>query len=236
MRYHVNFTRSTGVTLNPAHENVLLPFMHYIECATYDNTIDIGLEFGLLNTSYYMVRVSSTSNMWVKYTGFSRIIFDKTAIEALGNDYFNYGTVTSNNDNIPGLTTTIPPDIIPSNLFYGLHSFFIDTGLSELNFTSSYTVNTGAIGYATQGSYNFNKMMWSYMHHKTRNCPPSHSFYNISELLCYDNCAVGWYGDLTTMTCKQCLYDCYTCTDASTCATCNSSVHHRALSLSRCPP
>ena len=80
MQYHVNFTRSTGVLLDTAHENVLLPFMHYIYLRTYDTTIDLNLDFILVNGSYYRVTVSTTSHIWVRYAGFSRIIFDKTAI------------------------------------------------------------------------------------------------------------------------------------------------------------
>ena len=55
-------------------------------------------------------------------------------IEALGNDYFNYGIIVSLSNNAT-LLTTIPLDIIPSNLFDGLHSFNIQTGLSQLYFT-----------------------------------------------------------------------------------------------------
>ena len=113
VRYYVNFTSSTGVLLNTSHENVLLPFMHYIDVTTSDSTIDLGLEFTLVNSSYYSVRISTTSNMLLKYTGFSRIIFDKTAIEALGSDYFNYGIISSTNNNVASLATVIPPDIIP---------------------------------------------------------------------------------------------------------------------------
>ena len=154
--------------------------MHYIYLRTYDTTIDLNLDFILVNGSYYRVTVSTTSHIWVRYAGFSRIIFDKTAIEAMGNDYFNYGIVTSTNDNTPALQTTIPPDIIPFNLYYGMHSFNIQTGLSELNFTSAYTINTGAIGFTQIGTYSFAQMKWSYMHHKTRTCPASHPYYNIS--------------------------------------------------------
>ena len=53
-------------------------------------------------------------------------------------------------------------------------------------------------------------------------------------MLCYDQCAIGWYADISVMKCFQCLYDCYTCTAGTTCATCNSSVHHRTLTMSRC--
>ena len=198
--------------------------MHYIHCRSYDNTIHINLDFTLLNASYYKVVISSTSNIYLEYAGFSRLIFDKTAIEALGNDYFHYGIVASTNDNATALATVIPPDIIPTNLFFGLHSFNIQTGLSQLNFSSAYTIGSGAIALSRLGGYSFAEMRWSFMHHKTRTCPATHPFYNISELLCYDQCEVRWYGDLSTMTCLQCLYDCYTCADGSTCSTCNSTV------------
>ena len=142
--------------------------------------VDLNLNFNLVNASYYGVSIATTSHMWVRYAGFSRLIFDKTAIEALGNDYFNYGIVASTNDNTPALQTTIPPDIIPSNLFFGMHSFNIQTGLSELNFTSAYTITSGAIGLTQRGSYSFAQKKWSYMHHKTRKCPGTHPYYNIS--------------------------------------------------------
>jgi hypothetical protein len=143
-----------------------------------------------------------------RYAGFSRLIFDKTAIEALGNDYFHYGIVTSTNDNATQLLINIPPDIIPENLFFGLHSFHLTSGTSWLDFSSTYNITSGDLQLTRLGSYSYQQMKYSYMHHKTRTCPPSHPYYNISELLCYDQCAVGWYADLTTMTCKQCLYDC----------------------------
>ena len=126
-----------------AHENVLLPFVHYLDITTYDSTINLNLVFFLSSNTTYSVTYTSTSNMQLNYAGFSRLIFDKTAIEALGNDYFNYGTVYSVDNNPSSLLTTIPPDIIPSNLFYGMHSFNIQTGISQLNFTSAYTTTTG---------------------------------------------------------------------------------------------
>jgi hypothetical protein len=51
--------------------------------------------------------------MKLNYAGFSRLIFDKTAIEAMGNDYFNYGMVLPINSNFLTFSTTIPPNILP---------------------------------------------------------------------------------------------------------------------------
>lgn len=168
---------------------------------TYDSVIDINLNFSLVNGSYYTVIVSSSSNCDINTIGFSRLIFDKTAIEALGNDYFNYGIVSATNNNSTQLSTIIPPNILPANLYYGLHSFTISTGLSTLNFNSSYNITSGWIGYSSLGTYVFSKMKFSFMHHKTRTCPAGYPYYNISEVLCYDTCNVRWYGDTSSMTC-----------------------------------
>jgi hypothetical protein len=127
--------------------------MHYIDAITYDSTLDIALDFRLINSSFYAFVISSTSHIYLNYVGFSRLIFDKTAIEAMGNDYFNYGIIASFNNNASTLSTVIPPDIIPQNLFYGMHSLNIQTGLSELNFTSNYVVGSGLIGFTSVGTY-----------------------------------------------------------------------------------
>ena len=210
--------------------------MHYIHAVTYDTTLDVALDFRLINSSFYAFVISSTSNIYLNYVGFSRLIFDKTAIEAMGNDYFNYGIADSLNGNASTLSTVVPPNIIPQNLFYGMHSFNVQTGLSELNFTSNYGVATGFIGLTAVGSYAYAEMKFSFMHHKTRQCPASNPYYNLTEMLCYDQCAVTWFGDAASMTCKQCLYTCLTCTSATTCATCDATNDFRVLSGSQCVP
>lgn len=53
-------------------------------------------------------------------------------------------------------------------------------------------------------------------------------------MLCYDSCNTRWYGDTSTMTCLPCRYDCYTCTNASGCATCNSTTDYRYLNGTSC--
>lgn len=230
----MNFTASTGVLLNTSHENVLLPFLHYLDVTTYDGTIDINLDFTLVNGSFYTVIISSSSYIEINYAGFSRLIFDKTAIEALGSDYFNYGIIGAIDNNSSQLSTTIPPDILPANLYYGLHSFTIITGLSKLSFTSSYNTTSGFIGYQSVVPYVFSQMKFSFMHHKTRTCPAGYPYYNISEMLCYDTCNLRWYGDTSTMTCKPCRYDCYTCINSTACVTCNSTTDFRSLNGTSC--
>jgi len=210
--------------------------MHYIDLTTYDNTVDINLDFTVCNQSFYTVIISSTSRLYLNYAGFSRLIFDKTAIESMGNDYFNYGIISSINNNATTLSTIIPPDIITSNLYYGLHSFTVTTGLSSLNFTSAYTINTGAIGYTSVGGYNYAKMKFSYIHHKTRTCPAGYPYYNISEVMCYDQCGARWFGNTSALTCNACLYDCLSCTSGTTCTSCSSTNDFRTLNGTRCSP
>jgi hypothetical protein len=69
----------------------------------------------------------------------------------MGNDYFDYGIVAGSNN--ANLITTIPPDILPSNLFYGLHSFTISTGVGQLNYKSNYTISSGSIGLYPQTGF-----------------------------------------------------------------------------------
>lgn len=220
--------------LNSSNENVLLPFVHYIDLISYDSTIDIDLNFTVLNQSFYSVTYKSTSNMWLNYAGFSRLIFDKTAIEAMGNDYFSYGIIQSTNSNDALWSTTIPPDIITNNLYYGIHSFFISS-TSNIAFSSSYNITSGFLGYSSGIGFSYTKIKFSYMHHKTRVCPAGYPYYNISEQLCYDQCSVRWYGS-TSMICLPCLYDCYTCSNGTTCSSCNATTDYRSLSTNRCIP
>jgi hypothetical protein len=83
--YCINFTQSTGVTLNTTNKNVFLPFIHFIDCTTYDNAINIDMQFTVINASHYIIAITSSSTMNLKKAGFSRLIFDITAIKALGN-------------------------------------------------------------------------------------------------------------------------------------------------------
>ena len=154
--------------------------MHYIDLSTKGTSIDFDLNFVVENISFYRVDITSTSNITIKYIGFSRLIFDKTAIEALGNDYFNYGIVTATNNNNSQLSTIIPPEIIPSNFFYGMHSFAITTGLSQIKYTSAYNITSGFVGLYSAGTSVYTKMKFSYFHHKSRTCPSTHVYYNVS--------------------------------------------------------
>lgn len=89
--YYINFTQSTNVTLNLANENGMLAFQHMINVTSSALCFNIDIIFRVFNSSYYEVTISSYCNMIMNQFGFSRIIFDKTAIQALGFCYFQFG-------------------------------------------------------------------------------------------------------------------------------------------------
>jgi len=101
-----------------------------MDIVSNDGTLDIDMNISLLNQSFYTLIVKTSSLITINSLSVSRMIFDKTAIEAMGNDYFDYGVASSINNNASALSTTIPPNILPANLFYGVHSFTINAGLS----------------------------------------------------------------------------------------------------------
>lgn len=58
----------------------MLVFLHLIDLTYYGSTIDFSIDMIVRNVSYYSVKIASTSDIYVNYIGFSRMIFDKTAI------------------------------------------------------------------------------------------------------------------------------------------------------------
>jgi hypothetical protein len=80
MTYFVNFTQSTNVTLNLTNDNAMLAFQSMFNVTSPSLCFSIDIIFVILNSSHYQVKVSTFCNMTLGQFGFSRIIFDKTAI------------------------------------------------------------------------------------------------------------------------------------------------------------
>lgn len=92
LAYHVNFTQSTGVILDLTHDNAMIAFQHIFDINSPSKCFDLQLSFTVYNQSFYEVKVSTQCADMILYEfGFSRMIFDKTAIENLGYCYFKYG-------------------------------------------------------------------------------------------------------------------------------------------------
>lgn len=89
LSYYVNFTASTGVTLNLANDNTMLAFQHMIDVTSPSLCFEIDIIFRVFNASFYEVQIGSQcAGLQLTTFGFSRIIFDRTAIQALGFSYF----------------------------------------------------------------------------------------------------------------------------------------------------
>lgn len=86
--YYVNFTQSTGVILNLSNDNGMLAFQHIINVTSTALCFNIDIIFRVFNSSFYEVTISTYCNMIMSQFGFSRIIFDRTAIQNLGFCYF----------------------------------------------------------------------------------------------------------------------------------------------------
>jgi hypothetical protein len=66
----------------------MLAFQHIIDVQSSALCFQIDIIFRVFNESFYEVKIATTCAMNMTVFGFSRIIFDKTAIQALGFCYF----------------------------------------------------------------------------------------------------------------------------------------------------
>ena len=77
-------------------------------------------------------------------------------------------------------TLLVVVDELTENLYYGMHSFTLKSGISCFTYSSSYNVSSGFMAFLNSSNCGFATMRFSYMHHKTRTCPPGYPYYNIS--------------------------------------------------------
>jgi len=120
------------------------------------------------------------------------------------------------------------------NTMFGMTGFCIQNN-SNLNFGFSIT-DPNALNFVTTN--NFSYFLYNYLIVQTNYCKYNTPYFFAKSNLCYDSCPAGSYSNNTDLTCKVCLYDCYTCTSNATCSTCDASKDFRVLngSLGRCVP
>jgi hypothetical protein len=88
----INFTFTTGTTLDLTHDNAMLVFQHIWNLSNVSNgCYGVDIAFVVVNASFYQATFTSNCSLQHCALGFSRFIFDKTAIESLGSQYFSYG-------------------------------------------------------------------------------------------------------------------------------------------------
>lgn len=81
--------------------------------------------------------------------GFYRIIFDKTAIENIGYNFFHYGSLESYDNNQSALSVDLNPFFI-ENAIVGLKSFRI---ISKYKFHFDTSQSNGIISISTNYAY-----------------------------------------------------------------------------------
>jgi hypothetical protein len=113
----------------------MLAFQHFFDLfSTPNGCYGIDIYFYVFNESYYQANFVTSCKLNASVFGFSRIIFDKTSIEALGYQYFSYGELDSvNGDSSPLTFQTIP--YIDGNFMLGMKSWLVN-GISSFNFMS----------------------------------------------------------------------------------------------------
>ena len=59
-----------------------------------------------------------------------------------------------------------------------------------------------------------------------------------ADSMCYSSCLDRFYGDLVTLACLVCPYDCLTCNSGGNCLSCDGATDHRTINnqTSRCDP
>lgn len=225
----LNFTSSTGMVLNLANVNCLLVFQHTFDLFQGNKCFDLQNTLRILNQSFYEVNITANCTALTLYKfGASRLIFDKTTIEADGYYYFSYGSISATNSNTSSLTFATNPYFSGSYML-GLNSFAL-SGMTKIKFvsltgtTTSISSNTG-----------FDLLKFYYWSLKYRSCPTTNPYYYPTDGLCYDICPNGTYANTTSKMCLACSYTCLTCSSYSNCSSCNSS-NFRTLNLFTCKP
>ncbi len=141
----------------------------------------------------------------------------------MGDDYFQYGSLVSLNNDLTSLTISVPAPSIVANFIYGLQSFSI-VNQSSISFTATSVSAAGTVAFTPTSPFVYKRIQFDYMHHKKRTCPTGFLYFNISETLCYDQCGpYRYFGQDSTMTCEKCVIGCLTCTNKLNCTTCLST-------------
>ena len=198
LTYYINFTASTGVILDLTHSNGMLAFQHIIDVVSPSSCFQIDIVFRIFNSSYYEVVVSTTCSLTMYAFGFSRMIFDKTAIEALGFCFFQFGELQATNGNASPLTFTTTP-FFSTNFMMGMKSFHVN-GPNKLKFSTTIASTTSV---ASPISFNyFSFMYWSF---KKRVCPAGYPYFQPSTSFCFVFCPNGTYVNNTVEMCLTCI-------------------------------
>ena len=205
----------------------MLAFQHIIDVVSPSGCFEVDIVFRIFNQSFYEVVASTSCSLTLYAFGFSRMIFDKTAIEALGYCFFQFGELQALNGNTSPLTFTTNP-FFANNFMMGMKCFNVNT--NRLKFTATIGTTTSVASPIAFKYLSF--MYWSF---RKRVCPTGFPYFQPSTSLCFDICPDGTYTDTTVQMCLVCSFSCQTCSSFSVCTNCNPATN-RFLNGTACPP
>jgi hypothetical protein len=162
--------------------------------------------------------------MTVQNFKISTILFNLTKMGYFQKTSLTYGTLVVTSE---GSYSVNFYNKTVNDFFYGISElFFYSSSISNntLCFQSRIDPSTDYLMF-TSNSLHFDKLGFRFFMPLWRSCPNSaYPYYSFNTYLCYDTCPITrYYVNLTGMRCDICLYDCYTCTNNSTCDSCSSS-------------
>jgi hypothetical protein len=225
----IPFTAFYGKSLNLTNNNALLAFQNMFSLyGDINGCYGIDIQFNLVNSSFCQALYTTTCSIEVDYMGFNMVIFDQTAIEAFGEQQFQYGFLNSFNGD-PSTLTLQTSIFFDANFMYGMKSWLVN-GSPSLNFVSSLGPTT-----TVSSTTAYQHLHFSYWSCTTKGCPTDYPLYEASTDLCYDVCPDGTYSNSTVYTCPPCYYTCETCSSYSVCTKCNATTN-RYLNGSACLP
>lgn len=183
--------------------------------STLSSSIYYNLYATTLWSSYYMT---------VNTFKISTILFNLTKMGWLQKTSLTYGTIVVDVEGsyyINSYNNTL------NDFFYGISELFLySSSLSNntLCFQSRIDPSTNYIVFSSN-SLHYDKLGFRYFMPLWRSCSNSdYPYYAFNTDLCYDTCPITrYYLNTTGSRCDACLYDCYTCTNNSTCDSCSPS-------------
>lgn len=161
---------------------------------------------------------------------FTRIIFDKTAIESTSYNYLRYGPVLGSMFN--STINIVALDYYSTlGFLIGLSSFSYEP-LSIIQFSCQ--VNTSAIfSISTQP---FRYLKFNYFSIRYPSCIAAYPYFDPATLMCFDECLPVVYLNANNLTQCTCHYSCEKCQNSTTTCTSCSALSNRVLNGTSCVP
>ena len=200
------------------------------------NTFSIELS-ATVNAATASFRLKSTTSIptFVYNINFDFIAFNKGYYNQ--NNFANFYSGTISGTSGQTAMAYSNPDNCNNATLFGLMGFTIQTDafvdfILDFGTSNSITITTANTA-NTLRSFSL-----QYITILTYYCTAATPYLYPISSVCYDICPIRTFTDSSTLVCKNCPYDCYTCDISGNCLTCNNVADFRYLntSSSRCVP